>query len=174
MSNAILTRMGVGFAGAVSRPQDLTTEPAVLKSDANSAFPSYGLAGKYDGAFFVPLAAGDAADKIQGMFVRPYPMQSVPDKAYLLGKGFGYTGDILKRGYMTVNVGSDATAITKGAPVYIRNDNPSTESPLGAVLAAEENTGTADAPVINTVVMPYAFFTGNGDADGNVEISYKI
>ncbi|WP_324029275.1 hypothetical protein GC087_21370 [Pantoea sp. JZ2] len=174
MKNALLYRMGVGFAGAVSRPQDLTTEPAVLKTDAASAFVAYGLAGKYDGPNFVPLAAGDTADKIQGMFVRPYPTQSVPDKSYLLGAGFGFVGDILKRGYMVVNVGADASTITRGSPVYIRNANPTQTSPLGAVLAAAENTGTADKPQINTLVMPYAFFTGAGDADGNVEISYKI
>ncbi|EGJ91305.1 hypothetical protein SF434370_0884 [Shigella flexneri 4343-70] len=38
--------MPVGIAGAVSRPQDLTVEPVVLKSD--NAFAAYGLAGKYD------------------------------------------------------------------------------------------------------------------------------
>ncbi len=43
---AYLYRMPVGIAGAISRPQDLTVEPVVLKSD--NAFAAYGLAGKYD------------------------------------------------------------------------------------------------------------------------------
>ena len=44
MNNVFLYRMPVGIAGAVSRPQDLTVEPVVLKSD--NAFAAYGLAGK--------------------------------------------------------------------------------------------------------------------------------
>ncbi|STI84341.1 putative phage related protein [Escherichia coli] len=40
MNNVFLYRMPVGIAGAVSRPQDLTVEPVVLKSD--NAFAAYG------------------------------------------------------------------------------------------------------------------------------------
>ena len=39
MKNVFLYRMPVGIAGAVSRPQDLTVEPVVLKSD--NAFAAY-------------------------------------------------------------------------------------------------------------------------------------
>lgn len=78
MNNVFLYRMPVGIAGAVSRPQDLTVEPVVLKSD--NAFAAYGLAGKYDDdGFFVPLADGDTADKVKGIYVRPYPTTSQPD-----------------------------------------------------------------------------------------------
>lgn len=67
MNNVFLYRMPVGIAGAVSRPQDLTVEPVVLKSD--NAFAAYGLAGKYDDdGFFVPLADGDTADKVKGIY----------------------------------------------------------------------------------------------------------
>lgn len=55
MNNVFLYRMPVGIAGAVSRPQDLTVEPVVLKSD--NAFAAYGLAGKYDDDGF--RAAGE-------------------------------------------------------------------------------------------------------------------
>lgn len=78
MNNVFLYRMPVGIAGAVSRPQDLTVEPVVLKSD--NAFAAYGTAGKYDDdGFFVPLADGDTADKVKGIYVRPYPTTSQPD-----------------------------------------------------------------------------------------------
>lgn len=74
MNNVFLYRMPVGIAGAVSRPQDLTVEPVVLKSD--NAFAAYGLAGKYDDdGFFVPLADGDTADKVKGIYVRPYQLR---------------------------------------------------------------------------------------------------
>ncbi len=70
MNNVFLYRMPVGIAGAISRPQDLTVEPVVLKSD--NAFAAYGLAGKYDDdGFFVPLADGDTADKVKGSLCAP-------------------------------------------------------------------------------------------------------
>lgn len=76
MNNVFLYRMPVGIAGAVSRPQDLTVEPVVLKS--GNAFAAYGLAGKYDDdGFFVPLADGDTADKVKGIYVRPYAVSQV-------------------------------------------------------------------------------------------------
>lgn len=92
MNNVFLYRMPVGIAGAVSRPQDLTVEPVVLKSD--NAFAAYGLAGKYDDdGFFVPLADGDTADKVKGIYVRPYHQNGVPLNIravkWLKGRGVG-------------------------------------------------------------------------------------
>lgn len=164
MKNALLYRMPVGIAGAISRHQDLTVEPVIL--DSTRPFFAYGLVGKFYNGLFVPLAAGDAAEKIQGIYVRPYPTTSTPDMVRQVGTDKNFPGDALKRGYMTVNVGSDASAIVKGGAVYIRNANPTTASPLGAFLAAE----IAD----ETIVLANAQFTGAGDADGNAEISYKI
>ncbi|PHM39277.1 bacteriophage protein [Xenorhabdus mauleonii] len=159
-----LKRMPLGIAGAISRLQDMTVEPVVLKS-AN-LFPAYGLVGKYEGDYFVPLAEGDTADKIQGIYVRPYPTTSMPDKAYIIGINNNYTGDNLKRGYMTVKLDGDASSIKKGAPVYVRTGKATKESPLGSFLNTEIPG--------ETVLLPLAQFTGAGDADGNVEISYKI
>lgn len=162
---SLLLRMPVGIAGAISRPQDLTTEPVILNS-AN-IFSAYGLAGKdsTDGKF-IPLAADDAATVITGLYVRPYPTTSTPDMVRQVGTGKNFTGDVLKRGYMTVNIGSTAVGLTKGAPVYVRNANPTDASPLGAILGA--------AVTDETVVLPNATFTGAGDADGNAEIAYNI
>ncbi|WP_419686145.1 structural cement protein Gp24 [Serratia marcescens] len=163
---AYLYRMPVGIAGAISRPQDLTVEPVILKS-AN-AFPAYGLAGKIDAdGFFVPLADGDTADKVKGIYVRPYPTTSQPDMVRQVGTDKNFPGDAMKRGYMTVNVGSDASAIKKGAPVYIViSPDASIKVPLGGFMA----TLVAD----KTVLLPNAEYTGAGDADGNAEISWKI
>lgn len=110
---AYLYRMPVGIAGAISRPQDLTVEPVILKSD--NAFAAYGLAGKYDAdGFFVPLAEGDTVDKVKGIYVRPYPTTSQPDmvRRWVL---INFPGDAMKRGYMTVNVGTDASSVKKEA-----------------------------------------------------------
>lgn len=162
---SLLNRMPVGIAGAISRPQDLTTEPVILNS-ANT-FSAYGLAGKdsADGKF-IPLAASDAATVITGLYVRPYPTTSTPDMVRQVGTGKNFTGDVMKRGYMTVNIGSTAVNLAKGAPVYVRNANPTDASPLGSILGA--------AITGETVVLPNATFTGAGDADGNAEIAYNI
>lgn len=163
---AYLYRMPVGIAGAISRPQDLTVEPVILKS-AN-AFAAYGLAGKYDtDGFFVPLADGDTADKVKGIYVRPYPTTSQPDMVRQVGTDKNFPGDAMKRGYMTVNVGSDASAIKKGDPVYIVvSPDDTIDVPLGGFMA----TLVAD----KTTLLPNAEFTGAGDASGNAEISWKI
>lgn len=159
-----LLRMPVGIAGAISRPQDLTIEPVVINTA--KPFNQFGLAGKYSGDFFVPLEADDTADKIVGFFVRPFPTTNTPDLVRQVGIDKNFAGGAMKRGYMTVNIGSTAETVVRGAVVNIRIDNPSEASPLGSVLA----TAIAD----ETVVLPFAFFTGAGDANGNTEISYKI
>lgn len=163
---AYLYRMPVGIAGAISRPQDLTVEPVILKSD--NAFAAYGLAGKYDAdGFFVPLAEGDTVDKVKGIYVRPYPTTSQPDMVRQVGSDKNFPGDAMKRGYMTVNVGADASSVKKGGVVYIVvSADASIPVPLGGITAAEVTGKTA--------ALPDAFFTGAGDANGNAEISWKI
>ena len=168
MNNVFLYRMPVGIAGAVSRPQDLTVEPVVLKSD--NAFAAYGLAGKYDDdGFFVPLADGDTADKVKGIYVRPYPTTSQPDMVRQVGSGKNFPGDAMKRGYVTVNLGSDfdASTIKKGDPVYVVvSTDESIKVPLGGFMATSVSG--------KNVVLTNAEFTGAGDANGNAEISWKI
>ena len=161
---AYLTRMPAGIAGAISRPHDSTTEPALLQSSAT--FTLYGLAGKYSGNFFVPLAAGDTVDKIVGFYVRPFPTTLTPDLIRQVGTDKNVQADILKRGYLSVNLGADASAVVKGSAVYVRVGTPTTASPLGSVLAAADSA--------NTVQLTNAYFTGAGDAAGNTEIAYNL
>lgn len=161
-SKPYMYRMPAGIAGAVSRYHDLTVEPVLLKSD--TAFPAYGLAGKYDGDYFVPLAEGDKADVIRGIYVRPYPTTETADFVRQVGKGKNFPGDALKRGYMTVAV-ADASALKKGGKVFVR-----------VKATDDEPAGSFTDTLIDgeTVEMPGAEFTGAGDASGNAEISYKI
>ncbi|EBN0073041.1 structural cement protein Gp24 [Morganella morganii] len=161
-SKPYMYRMPAGIAGAVSRYHDLTVEPVLLKSD--TAFPAYGLAGKYEGDYFVPLAEGDTAAVIQGIYVRPYPTTETADFIRQVGKGKNFPGDALKRGYMTVSV-ADASSLKKGGKVFVRVKATDTE-PVGSF---------SDALIEGeTVELPDAQFTGSGDAGGNAEISYKI
>lgn len=161
---AYLKRMPAGIAGAISRPQDLTVEPVML--DSTNLFTAYGLAGKYSSGKFVPIVAADTAAVVAGIFVRPYPTTSQPDIVHQIGSGKNYMGDCMKRGYASVNIGSDATAVTLGGDVYMRVATPSDSSPLGAFLAAADST--------NTVQITNAYFTGPGDASGNIEIAFNI
>lgn len=168
---AYLTRMGIGFPGAVTRPQDLTAEPAIL--DASKPFPSYGLAGKNLNGKFVPLEAGDDIDDVAGLFVRPYPTTN-PTDARALGVTAGYTGDQLKRGYICVAVPTaQAGTAKKGDKVYIRVAAPTASSPLGSIVL------TPDGTAANTPELTIAKVMGPGDAaatttHGNVEIAYNI
>lgn len=168
---AYLTRMGIGFPGAVTRPQDLTAEPAIL--DVAKPFPSYGLAGKNLNGKFVPLEAGDDIDDVAGLFVRPYPTTN-PTDARALGVTAGYTGDQLKRGYICVAVptGQAGTA-QKGDKVYVRVAAPTASSPLGSIVLTPDSTAT------NTPELTIAKVMGPGDSaaattHGNVEIAYNI
>lgn len=155
-----LYRMPAGIAGAISRPHDLTTEPVILSP--SKQFAEYGLPGKFDGDAFVPLTSADTAASIVGFLVRPYPTTSAADFARQVNTGGVQQGDALKRGYMTVNIAGDATAIVKNSQVY-------------CALAGGAITATAPAEGDKTIVaIPNAVFTGAGDADGNTEISYKI
>nr|WP_119711645.1 hypothetical protein [Arsenophonus endosymbiont of Aleurodicus floccissimus] len=165
--------MPVGIAGAISCYRDLTTEMVLLKS--KDGFPAYGLAGKYDGDYFVPLSEGDTADVIKGIYIRPYPTPQTQDFIRQVGTEKNFTGgDALKRGYVTVNVGVYSQQVKKGGKVYVRVAGAMDKSPLGAILIVEEKTGSGASKTINTVILANAEFIGQGDADGNVEISYKI
>lgn len=168
---AYLTRMGIGFPGAITRPQDLTAEPVIL--DSAKPFPSYGLAGKNLNGKFVPLEAGDDIDDVAGLFVRPYPTTN-PTDARSLGVTAGYTGDQLKRGYICVAVPSaQAGTAKKGDKVYIRVAAATSSSPLGSIVLAPDATAT------NTPELTIAKVMGPGDSaatttHGNVEIAYNI
>ncbi len=162
---AYTTRMPLGIAGAVTRQRDLTIEQVYL--DPSNMFSAYGLAGKYSNNKFVPLAAGDTVANVVGIFVRPYPIQSQADLAYL-GVTTAQVGDKLARGYICVQVGADASSALKGAPVYVRVAAETESSPLGSLVL------TPDATAANTPQLTVATVFGPGDAAGRVEIAYNI
>lgn len=166
---AYLYRMPAGIAGAISRPRDLTTEPVIL--DATNVFAAYGVPGKYSGDNFVPLASTDTASDIVGLLVRPWPTTSTSDFARNVTSGGNLQGDVLKRGYINVNIGGDATSITKNAAVYF-------DLSTGSITATAPTTDTTDSSTTTTtttvIQIPNAVFTGAGDADGNAEVAYNI
>ena len=80
----------------------------------------------------MPIEASDTAAVVVGIYVRPYPTTTQPDKVRQIGTGYNFAGDCMKRGYVTVNLGSDASAVTLGGEVYMRVATPTASSPLGA------------------------------------------
>ncbi|HBA3651379.1 TPA: hypothetical protein J5F57_003517 [Escherichia coli] len=163
---AYLTRMPLGVAGGVTRPRDLTIEPVTL--DYTKQFASYGLAGKYVNDKFVPLESGDTIDKVKGILVRPFPITSAADLAYI-GVNVNQVGDNLKRGYICVKVtAGNATAAKKGDPVYVRVAGGTTPSPVGSFVLSPDSTATNTPQLTNAEVM------GPGEADGRIEIAYNI
>ncbi|ENG8188283.1 hypothetical protein ABVJ12_004442, partial [Escherichia coli] len=94
---------------------------------------------------------------------------SQPDMVRQVGSGKNFPGDAMKRGYVTVNLGSDfdASTIKKGDPVYVVvSTDESIKVPLGGFMSTSVSG--------KNVVLTNAEFTGAGDADGNAEISWKI
>lgn len=155
-------RMPKGFNGAISRVNSSFCESAHIKYDN---IPNYGTAVKYEDNFLVALSEGDTADKIVGFFPRIYPSHSFDELTMLTNSSgeFNFTGNVMKRGYMTVYIESP-TEVKRGDPVYIRIDNATENSPLGAVL-----TTATDA-----VLLPDAYFVSGADNENIAEISYKI
>lgn len=162
---AYLQRMPLGYPGAVTRPRESTIEPVSL--DPANLFPSFGLAGKFLNNNFVPLAAGDTVANVAGIYLRPFPVMSPVDLAYL-GVNTTQVGDKLARGYICVLAPATAAAAKRGDPVYVRVAAPTASSPLGSLLL------TPDATATNTPQLTIASVMGPGDATGLVEIAYNI
>ena len=163
MSNAILKRMPAGIAGAITRYDSITTDSVIL--DSTNPFTAFGLGGKYSSNKFIPIASGDAAAVLAGIYVRPFPTVSQPDQIQQTGTGKNKIGTILKRGYINVNIGVDASSLSVGAAVYMVVSTPTTANPLGSF------TATSGA---NTVAITNAYFTGPGDTSGNIELAFNL
>lgn len=156
----------MGITGSITRPRDLTIEPVTL--DAQKPFTDYGLAGKYVADKFVPLEGGDTIDKVKGILVRPYPITSVADLAYL-GVKVNQVADNLKRGYICVTVtAGNATTTKKGDPIYVRVAGGTKASPVGSFVLLP------DATAENTPQLMKAEVMGPGEADGRIEIAYNL
>ena len=156
----------MGIAGAVTRPRESTIEPVTLNNQ--KVFSGYGLSGKYVDDKFVPLESGDIIDLVKGIFIRPFPITSQADLAYLKVNA-NPVGDNLKRGYVCVKItAGNATTAKKGAPIYVRVAGGTTQSPVGSFVLVRDATAT------NTPRLTTAEAMGPGDADGRLEIAFNI
>ncbi|MFX3545035.1 structural cement protein Gp24 [Ralstonia mannitolilytica] len=162
MGNAYLYRMPSGIPGDVSRPSQATIEPGIF--DSSFPFASYGIPVKKVNGKIRPVASGDAAAVIIGLLVRPFPTRSSQDPIGTSTPPTTGVGDVMRRGYMTVQCNAGTPA--DGGAVYVRVAAPSGAKVIGGIEAAADGT--------NTVVMAGAAFRNAGDASGNVEIEFNL
>jgi hypothetical protein len=159
-------RMPAGFAGDLQRAEVATIETQLI--DSSTPPTVFGVAVKYVAGKVQPINnAADTAALVQGVNLRPYPIQG--NGTDPLGTSTPPTSgvtDILKRGYVMVSLGGVAAA-AKGGTVFVRVATPSAGKPLGGFEAASDTT--------NTVALPSnCYFTGPADAYGVTEIAFNI
>lgn len=166
---AITFRANFGVAGDVSRWSPPTEEAQAFGA---TAFSIYGLAAKVSSNKVIPIAAG--GDTVYGFLARPFPITG-PNASDPLGTSVPPTtgaANILRRGYMTVNVQAGAASCALGSQVYIRTASPSGGQVLGGVEGASTGNNTALTGL--TSFGPLATFTGPADANNNAEIAFNI
>lgn len=163
---AFLYRMPAGIPGAVTRSEVATVEARVI--DASNPPTAFGVAVAIDATTsgIRPMGTGDTASLVYGVYVRPYPLQGNGTDG--LGTSTPPTSgiaNVLKRGYITVQLNGTTAAALNGA-VYVRIANASTGKPIGGFEAASDTT--------NTIQLTNAVFTGPADANGNVELAFNL
>ena len=179
ISNTMLYRMPSGIAGDVGRKFVSTIEAGIF----DTSYPCllHGILVKYVAGKVRPIANADVIASVQqGFLCRPYPFQEPQGSSAaseLLGGGvpnLTHPANILKSGYMTVQLGNTlgtlhqgATAyanIVKGDAVYCRK----TASGVGTVGDIEAGS------ISGNEAITLCYFMGPADAAGNVEIAFNI
>ena len=165
---AFLYRMPSGIPGAANRLEGAKIEPGLLLA---GFLPSgYGVAVAVDATSgrYRAIGAGDTANSVAGLLVRPFPSGSMGPATDILGNSQPNEKsivDIMKSGYMTVLLGG-VTAAFKGGPVFVRIATPSAGKPIGGFEAAADAT--------NTIALDNkSYWMGPADAQGNCEISFN-
>ena len=166
---SFLLRMPAGIPGQVTRLEQSTIESQAY--DPAAPFPAYGVPMKTGAnGKMQPIVAGDTANLVEGILVRPYPTTGAGTLTSSFGPGVPPTSGIcnrLKRGYMMVAVNGTAAALKDG-PVFIRVGGAAPGKPIGGFEAA------ADATPANTSQLLTATWTGPADPQGNGEIVFNI
>lgn len=162
-------RMGAGYPGDINRTHPASVEPA--KIDASAPPTGYGQPVLYDATTngVRPFAAGDQSDTVAkgvGVTVRPYPIaqRSGGDSASFGAATPPTSGpiDILKYGYIMVQLNDVTAVLHKGDPVYVwavATSTIHTQAGIEAVASAG-----------NTTQLKNAYFNGPADANGVAEI----
>ena len=165
-------RMDTGYPGAVNRVHDATVVAEVI--DAANPPPTYGVMLAMDAATGTvrPPAAADTLAAFAGLYVRPYPTAGggpvsgiVNDPLYVSTPPNSGVANVLKRGFMTVQLNAASPAVVKGQQVGIFIGAPSAGNPAGGV------TGAAPGA---TVLEINATFMGPADSKGITEVAFNL
>lgn len=160
---AITLRAPAGFAGAISRSEDLTVSQEVI--DSGTPPTAYGGVVKLVSGKLQPIASGDANTVFYGFYVRPFPIQGNSTTGSNTPPTTGI-GDVLRRGYMAVVLAKGTAA--RGGQAYAVVTAGGTVS-VGDIVTAASPAGGGTA-----VAIPGVFFQGAADAGGIVEVSVNI
>jgi hypothetical protein len=163
-------RMPAGIPGDVNRIASAHIETQVVSSAAGEAPTAYGLpvvlsstSGQVGNVRV--MTTGDTGQPY-GFIVRPYPTQSSQDPLNVSTPPTSGLVDILKRGYMTVQM-QGPTAAKKGDVPYIFLTTTNTTHP---VLAAVEAATSTNAVLLTS----NSYFMGPADSNGMVEIAFNL
>ena len=129
-------------------------------------FPCLRLAAKDFRGNLLPIAASDEASVLVGIYVRPYPTASQPDKVQQVGSGKNFTGDCLVRGYVTVNIPAGMHPASRCMARFICGGHTIRLKPSGAFLAAADGT--------NTVQITNALLQWPRDTAATFELAFNI
>lgn len=161
---AFAFRMPAGIPGTITRPDQASVEPNVIDSAAPPT--SYGVPVKVVGGKIQRYAGGETAASLYGINVRPFPTTgSGTDGLGVSTPPTAGIGDVLKRGYVSVQLRGAAAAAKNGA-VYVRVGGATAQQPIGGFEAAADGS--------NTVQVANAYFTGAADANGITELAYNL
>lgn len=171
---AFTFRMGAGFPGDVNRSHPASIVPG-LNDPTNPAtvFGQPLIINGADNSWRSVLASdqGTATD-IDGVLVRPYPVQQDTSSGHsgaqafgVGGPGFGQPLDILDSGYIMVQVNGTTQ---KGGKVYIWAAASSGSHVLGGFEAAATGGSTFE------ITSDKTYYNGPPDANGVVELVFNV
>lgn len=167
-------RMGAGFTGDVNRTHPASIEPVLVNTTTPPLFYGQGVIVDAAGQGVRPLVAGDVAlTAVYGVTVRAFPIQQSSASnfgAAALGAATPPASgviDVLRSGYIMVQLGGTFAAAKKGGPVYIW-----TAASSGAHIQ-----GTFEDTLVGgstTPALPGVTFNGTPDVNGVVEICFNV
>ena len=160
---AITLRAPVGFPGAITRDEPKRVQQAII--DNNTPPTAFGAFVKLVAGKIQPLASGDAASVIYGLYVRSFPIQGNSTTGSNTPPTSGI-GDVLRGGFMAVTL-AKGTA-TKESQVFVVITAGGTVN-VGDIVTSASPAGGGTA-----VAVPGVFFEGPADAGGITEVSVNV
>jgi len=173
MPDSVFTfRMPAGIPGECSRFNVVGTTINAENQNASTPFTAFGQVGTLDANGARPIAGTDTALPATPVVisVRPFPTSDVTvalPGVVPFGPGTPSPKgiiDCMQRGFITMKL-NGAAAAAKGGAVYVW---------YGATGGGHVQAGIEAATGASAYVIPNCYFTGPADANGNVEIQFRI